>query len=84
MSFYVIKSNNGKYKAAANYLILFLFFFLFICLSEIIDDLSHLVDKTDDRIRNETRRVNLVETKSASCGKPFSFPVLSSYCTVLV
>ncbi|KAA8594984.1 hypothetical protein FQN60_012119 [Etheostoma spectabile] len=35
---------------------------------EIIDDLAHLVDKTDDRIRNETRRVKLVETKSASCG----------------
>ncbi|TNN55264.1 Syntaxin-8 [Liparis tanakae] len=34
---------------------------------EIIDDLAHLVDKTDDRIRNETRRVKLVETKSASC-----------------
>ncbi|KAK1886668.1 Syntaxin-8 [Dissostichus eleginoides] len=37
-------------------------------LFEIIDDLTHLVDKTDDRIRNETRRVKLVETKSASCG----------------
>ncbi|XP_070684085.1 syntaxin-8 [Pempheris klunzingeri] len=36
--------------------------------NEIIDDLSHLVDRTDDRIRNETRRVKLVETKSASCG----------------
>lgn len=36
--------------------------------NEIIDDLVHLVDKTDDRIRNETRRVKLVETKSASCG----------------
>uniref|UniRef100_A0A673Z8N9 Syntaxin-8 n=1 Tax=Salmo trutta TaxID=8032 RepID=A0A673Z8N9_SALTR len=36
--------------------------------NEIIDDLTHLVDKTDDRIRNETRRVKLVETKSASCG----------------
>ncbi|KAM6972789.1 syntaxin-8 [Aplochiton taeniatus] len=36
--------------------------------NEIIDDLSHLVDKTDDRIRNETRRVKLVETKAASCG----------------
>ncbi|KAG8014896.1 Syntaxin-8, partial [Nibea albiflora] len=35
---------------------------------KIIDDLAHLVDKTDDRIRNETRRVKLVETKSASCG----------------
>ncbi|KAL1005929.1 hypothetical protein UPYG_G00065770 [Umbra pygmaea] len=36
--------------------------------NEIIDDLTHLVDKTDDRVRNETRRVKLVETKSASCG----------------
>nr|XP_046266466.1 syntaxin-8 [Scatophagus argus] len=36
--------------------------------NEIIDDLAHLVDKTDSRIRNETRRVKLVETKSASCG----------------
>ncbi|XP_072319983.1 syntaxin-8 isoform X2 [Eucyclogobius newberryi] len=36
--------------------------------NEIIDDLAHLVDKTDDRIRNETRRVKLIETKSASCG----------------
>ncbi|KAI4832909.1 hypothetical protein KUCAC02_015849, partial [Chaenocephalus aceratus] len=35
----------------------------------IIDDLTHLVDKTDDSIRNETRRVKLVETKSASCGQ---------------
>uniref|UniRef100_A0A3P8XMY7 Syntaxin-8 n=1 Tax=Esox lucius TaxID=8010 RepID=A0A3P8XMY7_ESOLU len=36
--------------------------------NEIIDDLAHLVDKTDDRVRGETRRVKLVETKSASCG----------------
>ncbi|XP_061686642.1 syntaxin-8 [Syngnathoides biaculeatus] len=36
--------------------------------NEIIDDLTHLVDKTDGRIRNETRRVQLVEKKSASCG----------------
>ncbi|XP_068607348.1 syntaxin-8 [Brachionichthys hirsutus] len=36
--------------------------------NEIIDDLAHLVDKTDSRIRNETRRVKLVEKKSASCG----------------
>ncbi|KAK5604940.1 hypothetical protein CRENBAI_005651 [Crenichthys baileyi] len=36
--------------------------------NEIIDDLAHLVDKTDNRIQNETRRVKLVETKSASCG----------------
>lgn len=36
--------------------------------NEIIDDITNLVDKTDGRIRNETRRVKLVETKSASCG----------------
>uniref|UniRef100_A0A8B9LNX8 Syntaxin-8 n=1 Tax=Astyanax mexicanus TaxID=7994 RepID=A0A8B9LNX8_ASTMX len=35
--------------------------------NEIIDDITQLVDKTDSRIRNETRRVKLVETKSASC-----------------
>ncbi|XP_038632722.1 syntaxin-8 isoform X2 [Scyliorhinus canicula] len=36
--------------------------------SEIIDDLTYLVDKTDSRIQNETRRVKLVDKKSASCG----------------
>ncbi|XP_063076990.1 syntaxin-8 [Engraulis encrasicolus] len=36
--------------------------------NEIIDDITNLVDKTDSRIRGETRRVKLVETKSASCG----------------
>ncbi|XP_028674470.1 syntaxin-8 [Erpetoichthys calabaricus] len=36
--------------------------------NEIIDDLAHLVDKTDSRIRNETHRVQTVEKKSASCG----------------
>lgn len=49
-----------------------LLFFSFF-LSEIIDDLAHLVDNTDGRIRNETRRVKLVETKSASCGEPSYF-----------
>ncbi|CAL1601639.1 unnamed protein product [Knipowitschia caucasica] len=36
--------------------------------NEIIDDLANLVDNTDNRIRNETRRVKLIETKSATCG----------------
>ncbi|XP_062930443.1 syntaxin-8 isoform X3 [Mobula hypostoma] len=36
--------------------------------NEIIDDLTHLVDKTDSRIQNETRRVRLVDKKSTSCG----------------
>ncbi|XP_051985510.1 syntaxin-8-like [Xyrauchen texanus] len=36
--------------------------------NEIIDDLTQLVDKTDSRIRNETHRIKLVDTKSASCG----------------
>ncbi|XP_048411571.1 syntaxin-8 [Stegostoma tigrinum] len=36
--------------------------------NEIIDDLTHLVDKTDSRIQSETRRVKLVDKKSASCG----------------
>lgn len=44
--------------------------FILLFVPEIIDDLAHLVDKTDSRIRNETRRVKLVETKSASCGEP--------------
>uniref|UniRef100_A0A4W4H5H6 Syntaxin-8 n=1 Tax=Electrophorus electricus TaxID=8005 RepID=A0A4W4H5H6_ELEEL len=35
--------------------------------NEVIDDITQLVDKTDGRIRNETQRVKLVETKSASC-----------------
>lgn len=46
--------------------------FVLLFVSEIIDDLAHLVDKTDSRIHNETRRVKLVETKSASCGEPLS------------
>ncbi|KTG33743.1 hypothetical protein cypCar_00019431 [Cyprinus carpio] len=36
--------------------------------AEIIDDLAQLVDKTDSRIKNETHRVKLLDTKSASCG----------------
>ncbi|XP_032900506.1 LOW QUALITY PROTEIN: syntaxin-8 [Amblyraja radiata] len=36
--------------------------------NEIIDDLTHLVDKTDSRIQNETRRVKLVDRKSTSWG----------------
>ncbi|GCC26016.1 syntaxin-8 [Chiloscyllium punctatum] len=36
--------------------------------NEIIDDLTHLVDKTDSRIQRETRQVKLVDKKSASCG----------------
>ncbi|KAL1272940.1 hypothetical protein QQF64_028802 [Cirrhinus molitorella] len=35
---------------------------------KIIDDLAQLVDKTDGRIKNETHRVKLLDTKSASCG----------------
>nr|XP_015212213.1 PREDICTED: syntaxin-8 isoform X1 [Lepisosteus oculatus] len=35
--------------------------------NEIIDDLTHLVDHTDGRIRKETKRVKIVETKSTSC-----------------
>ncbi|XP_062853412.1 syntaxin-8 [Trichomycterus rosablanca] len=36
--------------------------------NEIIDDITQLVDTTDNRVRNETRRVQLVDKKSASCG----------------
>ncbi|XP_028830203.1 syntaxin-8 isoform X6 [Denticeps clupeoides] len=46
--------------------------------NEIIDDLTNLVDKTDSRIRSETRRVKLVEVKSASCGE-FDLPLLQIY-----
>ena len=36
---------------------------------EIIDDLANLVENTDEKLRTETRRVNLVDRKSTSCGK---------------
>ncbi|XP_040856334.1 syntaxin-8 [Ochotona curzoniae] len=36
--------------------------------NEIIDDLTNLVENTDEKLRTETRRVGLVEKKSASCG----------------
>ncbi|XP_030063963.1 syntaxin-8 isoform X2 [Microcaecilia unicolor] len=36
--------------------------------NEIIDDLTNLVENTDDKIRNQTRRVKLVDKKSTSCG----------------
>ncbi|XP_048055518.1 syntaxin-8 isoform X1 [Megalobrama amblycephala] len=36
--------------------------------NEIIDDITQLVDKTDSRIKNETRRVRLLDKKSTSCG----------------
>ncbi len=42
---------------------------MILCISEIIDDLAQLVDKTDSRIKNETHRVKLLDTKSASCGE---------------
>ncbi|XP_058139472.1 syntaxin-8 [Dasypus novemcinctus] len=35
---------------------------------EIIDDLANLVENTDERLRTETRRVNVVDRKSTSCG----------------
>ncbi|XP_014301907.1 syntaxin-8 isoform X1 [Myotis lucifugus] len=35
--------------------------------NEIIDDLANLVENTDERLRTETRRVTLVDRKSASC-----------------
>lgn len=37
--------------------------------AEIIDDLANLVENTDERLRTETRRVTLVDRKSASCGE---------------
>ncbi|EPQ15519.1 Syntaxin-8 [Myotis brandtii] len=36
---------------------------------KIIDDLANLVENTDERLRTETRRVTLVDRKSASCGE---------------
>ncbi|XP_055432536.1 syntaxin-8 isoform X10 [Bubalus kerabau] len=35
--------------------------------NEIIDDLANLVENTDEKLRTETRRVNLVDRKSTSC-----------------
>ncbi|XP_037663852.1 syntaxin-8 isoform X4 [Choloepus didactylus] len=36
--------------------------------NEIIDDLANLVENTDEKLRTETRRVNVVDRKSTSCG----------------
>ncbi|XP_046532034.1 syntaxin-8 isoform X1 [Equus quagga] len=36
--------------------------------NEIIDDLANLVENTDEKLRTETRRVNMVDRKSTSCG----------------
>ncbi|XP_042638395.1 LOW QUALITY PROTEIN: syntaxin-8 [Orycteropus afer afer] len=35
--------------------------------NEIIDDLANLVENTDEKLRTETRRVNMVDRKSMSC-----------------
>uniref|UniRef100_A0A8C6ZPC1 Syntaxin-8 n=1 Tax=Nothoprocta perdicaria TaxID=30464 RepID=A0A8C6ZPC1_NOTPE len=37
--------------------------------NEIIDDLTSLVENTDDKLRNQTRHVKLVDKKSTSCGR---------------
>ncbi|KAM6174395.1 syntaxin-8 isoform 1-T1 [Erethizon dorsatum] len=37
-------------------------------IQEIIDDLANLVENTDEKLRTEARRVNLVDRKSTSCG----------------
>ncbi|XP_074168040.1 syntaxin-8 isoform X2 [Sminthopsis crassicaudata] len=36
--------------------------------NEIIDDLANLVEKTDERLCNQTRQVTIVDKKSSSCG----------------
>lgn len=36
---------------------------------EIIDDVTNLLENTDDKLRNQTRRVKMVDKKSTSCGK---------------
>ncbi|XP_017587084.1 PREDICTED: syntaxin-8 isoform X1 [Corvus brachyrhynchos] len=37
--------------------------------NEIIDDLTNLVENTDDRLRTQTRHVKMVDKKSTSCGR---------------
>ncbi|KAM4673761.1 syntaxin-8 isoform 1-T1 [Amazona ochrocephala] len=36
--------------------------------NEIIDDLTNLVENTDDKLRTQTRHVKMVDKKSTSCG----------------
>ncbi|NXW56424.1 STX8 protein, partial [Eurystomus gularis] len=36
--------------------------------NEIIDDLTNLVENTDEKLLNQTRHVKMVDKKSASCG----------------
>lgn len=36
--------------------------------NEIIDDVTNLLENTDDKLRNQTRRVKMVDKKSTSCG----------------
>ncbi|XP_038597967.1 syntaxin-8 [Tachyglossus aculeatus] len=36
--------------------------------NEIIDDLANLVENTDEKLRNQARRVKMVDKKSTSCG----------------
>ncbi|XP_043759761.1 syntaxin-8 isoform X1 [Cervus elaphus] len=45
--------------------------------NEIIDDLANLVENTDEKLRTETRRVNLVDRKSTSCERGDSLIVKS-------
>ncbi|KAJ7406239.1 hypothetical protein BTVI_66006 [Pitangus sulphuratus] len=42
---------------------------------EIIDDLTNLVENTDDRLRTQTRHVKMVDKKSTSCA---AFPALEA------
>ncbi|XP_044531146.1 syntaxin-8 [Gracilinanus agilis] len=44
--------------------------------NEIIDDLANLVENTDERLCNQTRRVKMVDKKSTSCGIIFSVMLL--------
>lgn len=83
MWLHLIVQEHSLKSAQMNVYDLLSFFLLFV--SEIIDDLAHLVDKTDSRIRNETRRVKLVETKSASCGEPlFITKLQQEWCWLYV
>ncbi|XP_061317946.1 syntaxin-8 isoform X5 [Pezoporus flaviventris] len=40
---------------------------------EIIDDLTNLVENTDDKLRTQTRHVKMVDKKSTSCGNAHIF-----------
>ncbi|XP_053939539.1 syntaxin-8 isoform X1 [Cuculus canorus] len=48
--------------------------------NEIIDDLTNLVENTDDKLRNQTRHVKMVDKKSTSCGRNASGDCVAADC----